>query len=214
MDGASMRLYATVLLACIATFLSSQCRADESSKPEHIHWSTPSVLRSPDGKWLLYVRPVASEDAPADVYLSHKGTKSRSRLFELQRDAEVYWGTAQDVVVVVDEKSSDDYRILVFNLKNASEKGALVLNEKVVQNVKQRLGSENEIVYYFPRFSQWINNDGVLITVGVVTVHNGSGPFTARCFGYVASDESQSILSMLSENDLKEKYEASCQIWP
>lgn len=209
-----MRLYAAVLLACIAALFGSQSRAEKLLKSSHIHWGTSSTLRSPDGNWMLYVRPASSGDGPADVYLSRTGTESRSLLFELQRDAEVYWRPTQGVVVVVDEKSSNDYRILVFTLRNPSEKSALVLNEKMAHNVRQSLGPDNQIVYYFPRLSQWSSSGDLIVTVGVVTARNGSGPFTAHCFGYIASDESQSIRSSLSESDLKEKYGASCQIWP
>lgn len=209
-----MRSYAAIVLACIVTCSALLNMSQSSPKSEHIHWSAPSTLRSPDGKWLLQVRSGVSENAPANVYLSHLKTEPGFRLFELQRDAEVYWRTTQDVLVVVDEKASNDYRILVFNLKNPSEKSALVLNEKLLQDVKKRLGSDNEIVYYFPRFSQWLRNGNAVIAVGVVTAHNGSGPFAAHCFGYIASDKSQSIQSTVSDSDLKRKYGASCQIWP
>jgi hypothetical protein len=212
--GAQMRFYVAFLLAFVTTFFGLQSRAAQPLKSSHIHWSTPSNLRSPDGKWTIYVRPANSGDAPADVYLSRIGTDFRSHLFELQRDAEVYWRPTGGVVVIGDQKSSNDYRVLVFILNAASQKSALVLNEKIAQDVKQRLGEGSQIAYYFPRFSQWSSDGHLVISVGVVTVRNGSGPFTAHCFGYIADAESQNIRSTLSESQLKEKYGASCQIWP
>jgi hypothetical protein len=214
MDGALMRLYLTILLTSIFALYGLQKHADNSLRSAHIHWSTPSILRSPDGRWVLYVKPSHSEDDSANVYVSRAGTQSQLPLFRLQRDAEVYWRQGQDFVAIVDEKSSNEYRLLIFALKNPSEQSALALNAEIAQDVKQHLGSGNQIAYYFPHFSRWTGEGDFLATVGVVTVHNGSGPFTPHCFGYIADDESQKIKSRLSESDLKEKYGESCQIWP
>lgn len=208
-----MKICVVLLFAFVTAVFGLTSHASEPLKSSHIHWSNASNLRSPDGRWTLSVRPASSGDGPAEVYLSSTGTGSRSHLFELERDAEVYWRPTGGVVVIDDERSSNDYRILLFTLNATSEKSALTLNEKISQDVKQRLGEGNQIAYYFPRFSQWANNGDLVIAVGAVTVRNGSGPFTAHCFGYMANGESQ-IIRSLSESELKEKYGTSCQIWP
>jgi hypothetical protein len=211
--GAAMTRYAVVLLASVLALYDTHIRTGNPLKSEHIHWSNQSTLRSPDRKWVLTVQPSHSNDDSANVYISRVGGKARS-LFHLQRDAEIYWRSNYNQLVILDEKSSNDYRLMVFNLKEPSERAALTLNEAVHREITEQLKSGDQIAYYFPRFSGWIDNGDLLVAVGVVTVHDGSGAFTAHCFGYIANGDSLAIKSRPSESDLKEKYGVTCQIWP
>ena len=217
-----MSLKSTILLLALLALVISKSFADGSLNPAHIHWSTPATLLSPEGRWMLHVKPSDADDEDADVYISRTGNQAQSQLFKLQRDAEVYWRADQDQMVVLDEKSSDEYRLLIFDLKKPSEHAALKLNGEIAQDIKEHLMSGDQehlmsgdqITYYFPRVSTWIGKADILTTVGAVTVHNGAGPFTAHCFGYIADVGSQQIKSRLNANELKEKYGTSCQIWP
>lgn len=208
------RLRSAVLFLSLFVLMTSKNFAAGPLQPEHIHWSTESTLRSPDGRWTLYVKPSDADDDDADVYVSHAGNETRLQLLKLQRDAEVYWRPGQDQAVIVDEKSSNEYRLLVFDLKKPSERTALKLNREIARDVRERLQSGDQVTYYFPHVSRWVGKADALITVGTVTVHNGTGPFTAHCTGYISSLESQEIRSRLDEQALREKYGASCQIWP
>ena len=209
-----MKFKLTILLLSLLVLSAYKSFADGVLKSAHIHWSTSSAFLSSDHRWMLDVKPSYSEGDSADVYASRADSEARLLLFKLQRDAEVYWPPDQDQVVILDEKSSNEYRLLIFNLKRPSEKTASTLNGEIVRDIKEHLGSNEQIVYYFPGVARWIGKAASLVTVGAVTVHNGTGPFTAHCFGYVADLKSQKIMSELSKSNLKEKYGESCQIWP
>lgn len=202
-----------IFLALIA-LMSSSSFADKLPKSVHIHWSTPLTLRSPDGKWTLHVKPSNLDDGAANVYISENGNECRVQLFKLQRDAEVYWRTDQSRLVILDEMSSDTYRLLIFDLKRPSEPTALILNNKMAQDARVYLGASNQIIYYFPRISRWLGASDVVITVGIVTAHDGEGPFTLHCLGYIANITSQKIMLKLNQKELEQEYGSSCQVWP
>jgi hypothetical protein len=194
--------------------MSSNSLADRLPKSVHIHWSTRATLRSPDGKWTLYVKPSNQDDGAAKVYISDTHNKSRLQLFKLQRDAEVYWRADQSRLVILDEASSDTYRFLVFDPKRPLEPTALILNSKIAQDARAHLGAADQIIYYFPRISRWLGPSEAVIAVGIVTAHHGASPFTVHCLGYIANIESQKIKLKLNQKELEREYGSSCQVWP
>lgn len=208
-----MTRHAVILFATVLAILGSKSRGDTAPGSEHIHWSSQTTLRSPDGKWLLFVRPTHANDDPADVYISRIGGEMHP-LFQLRRDAEIYWRSQFDQLVILDEVTGDDYRLMVFHLDDPSERSALSLNSQISRDIRRRLSKNDQIVYYFPHFSGWTDNDDLVISVGVMTAHRGSGSFTSHCFGYVADGNLLQIKTRLSEATLKAKYGESCQMWP
>ncbi len=208
-----MILLTVGIFAALAGGQQSSC--SPVSRPVSISWSDRAELRSPACKWIVSVNPDASgQDGPADLILQNVASDKSHLIAKVNRDAVIHWNPDGNGLLLEDMAYSDHYRLLLFDplSESSSESEATDLDKLIRKQVEENLGT-SENINYLPRYVSW-NRAGLIVSIGVVTIHGSSGPFTPHCYGFKIRVNPLSIAETLTEGQLKKEYKASCQIWP
>jgi hypothetical protein len=207
-------LLLVVMMATVPAVKQHAC--SPVAKPVSISWSERSEFRSPNCKWIIAVNPGSTGgDGPADLVLKSAESGASHLIAKVNRDAIIHWSRDGNAFLLEDMAYSDHYRLLLFDplSESSSESEATSLDKLIRKKVEDSLGTNEQINYYLPRYVAW-STAGLVVSIGVVTVHGSSGPFTPHCYGFTVGTKPLTIRASLSSTELKKKYKTSCQIWP
>lgn len=184
----------------------------------HIQWSDPARVISPDRAWQVEVRPdLKSDENESEVSLRRCSDGTSSKLFTLERSAEIHWEPDGGHLLVLNQPGADVSRLMLVDEKSRFVAGqsplSLDVDEALRREIRQRLGANRNIAFYLLNFVSWNDKTLVLSVVGATST-GASGPMTPYCYGAVINSHSARIKSILSAQDLQSKFNTKCEISP
>jgi hypothetical protein len=184
----------------------------------HIQWSDPARVVSPDRAWQVEVHPdLTSDENESEVSLRRCSDGSSSKLFTLERSADIYWEPDGGHLLVLNQPDADVSKLLLVDEKSRFVAGQsplpLDFDNELRGEIRQRLGATRNIAFYLLNFVSW-NDKTLVLSVGGATYSGASGPMTPYCYGAVIDSYSARIKSILSAQDLQSKFNTKCEIFP
>ena len=157
-----------------------------------IHAGCTRRLVSPDGRWQVVIKG-EGEPAPAvnisrqlkddnAVVADHAGHVIA--VFDMERDARLYWLKDGRHLIVNYFAGSDSTRPLAFNL-NAGHSAPVDLSALVFSDVLRRIHKRRRQVYHY--YMWYLRDEGDYVTFAAepeFTIHGDYGPGDGRCLIY------------------------------
>lgn len=179
-----------------------------------VSWGENKTIISPERNWIIDIVSSKDNDENAYAYLRKTTQNKPYFLFEIPRNAVVYW--KRDIAIFVEDMfASSRYQIRLFYPLDTDSfpKNGLEIEDLISSDINKRLKPTEEIVYYHPRLVSWIE-DKIVVSVGITTVNIEPRPFLLHCFGYEINAQPLKITATLDEGEIKEKYGGACQFNP
>ena len=138
-------------------------------------------------------------------------SKTKKILFELERDAYVVWSPDSASLMVEDQFTADETRLMLFRLSFVAprDEQGLSIDRVIRAAAVKSLRKDERMAYYYPDVIGW--DAGMwFVEVGITTTHGETGPFIRHCLGYVVDAKVGRVTQSLSRYDLKKRFGATC----
>lgn len=203
----SLRLLAT-LTVISATVLTAEMK-DVSTVSLHSYQLTSSI--SPIGHWKLTLKSAGTEEQGPTMWLVG-GADRKVFIGRLQRDAELAWCPDGRCLLIVEQPSIEDVRLVVFRL-GANAERVLGVDTVIRKSIQRSVGYGSSILFYNVRPLKWTDETHVLLAAQARYVKKGTSA-SAELFteGYVVDLDSGSVAQRVPAADLKSKYGFSQRI--
>lgn len=218
MDRIKMKLLTLIPLLLLSRAVMAECSVSTMNNG-HLQWSEPATITSPNHKWQVEVHPILTSDYnQTPVSLRNCDTNKASKIFTLERSAELFWDPNSKYFLVINKPNSDDYRLLIFHVSNLSKHNHIhhpsALDDSIKKLIDNHLGKNKRIRFYLPSYVSW-KNEKIAIAVGGTALPAGDGPMSPYCYGAVIDADKENVTTFLSKDDFKRKFKnAACQIYP
>ena len=182
---------------------SSEVR-DVNTIPVHRYQITSSS--SPEGHWKITLKPSASEEQGPTMWLVGGGGTKKSMVGELRRDAELVWCPTGRCLLILEEPSIENVRLVLYKLGTETER-VPGLDEAIRNEVRNSVGKGSRILFYGVRPLKWLDDNHIVLAAQARYVKQGqNAPAQLFTEGYVVDLDKGSIDRRVSEEDLKSKY--------
>jgi hypothetical protein len=188
-------------------------------KHAHIQWSNSASIVSPRGGWQLEVHPdLTSDENNSQVSLRRCSDGRSSKLFTLERTAEIYWSPDGDRLLVINQPTRDVSKLIFLDAKSLFDANesplAFALGDELQSNVQQRLGASRRIEFYLVNFVSW-SNKTLTLSVSGATSSGADGPMTPYCYDALLDTGGALVNTHISGDDLRSKFDnSSCKVFP
>lgn len=200
-----IRCFAALSLAMVisANGGSSEVR-DVNTIPMHRYQITSSS--SPQGTWKLTLKASADEDRGPTMWLVGEAGAKELMVGELQRDAELVWCPTGRCLLILEEPSIEDMRVVLYKLGSETERVS-GLDGAIRKRIRASIGNQTRILFYAVRPLKWLDSSHIVLATQVRYVKQGQdAPAELFTEGYVVNLYNGSIDQRVSAQDLKSKY--------
>lgn len=201
---ATRRFAALGLAVVICTSGHSSELRDVNTIPVHRYQITSSS--SPQGYWKITLKASANEDRGPTMWLVGKGGTNKLMIGELQRDAELVWCPRGRCLLILEEPSVENMRLVLYKLGTESER-VRGLDEAIRNEIRSSVGKGSRILFYAVRPLKWLDDSHIVLAAQARYVKQGqNAPAQLFTEGYVVNLDNGSIDRRISAEDLKSKY--------
>ena len=198
----SRRLLAALAVVC--TIARAAEMKEVSTIP--VHGYQNSRFTSPNGIWKFIVKRSGNEDNDATMWLVEGSDSRKVFIGHLPRDAEFAWCPASQCLLVVEQPSIEDSRLLLYRLATGAERVPGV-DAVIRKGIERSIGDGSRILFYNVRPLKWMDESHVLIAAQARYLKKGTNA-PAKLFteGYVVELGNGTVVQRVPAADLESKY--------
>jgi hypothetical protein len=140
------------------------------------------------------------------MWLVGGGGARKLMIGELQRDAELVWCPTGRCLLVLEEPSIENVRLVLYKLGTEMERVS-GLDGAIRNEIRASIGNGSRILFYSVRPLKWLDGSHIVLAAQARYVKQGqNAPAQLFTEGYVVDLDNGSIDRRVSAEDLKSKY--------